>query len=164
MSFDEYFHLSSDGRGQVVGVDEGGLIELGGWQMRVKVSASDTAGQMTLIEARMAGGHRGPAEHIHVGHDEAFFLISGKLRFRVGDGFQTAVPGETVFASRGLAHGFSNPELEEARYLVALTPSGYELYFERLADRLRKLGAMPAPEELVRLMADHGTFLALPIS
>jgi mannose-6-phosphate isomerase-like protein (cupin superfamily) len=127
---------------------------------QMKVSASDTAGALTLIESRMAGGHAGPAEHIHIGHDEAFFVISGQLKFRVGEGYRTVVSGETVFASRGLAHGFSNPKLEEARYLVALTPSGYEFYFERLARLIREHGTMPSQKELASLMAEHGTFLA----
>ena len=128
--------------------------------MRVKVAASDTAGAMTLLEGRMAGGHAGPAEHVHMGHDESFFVISGQLKFRVGDGYQIATSGETVFASRGLAHGFSNPTTDEARYLVALTPSGYEFYFERLAALVRQHGAMPSRETLARLLAEHGTFLA----
>lgn len=97
---------------------------------------------------------------LHIGHDEAFFVISGELKFRIGEGYRTAVAGESVFASRGLAHGFSNPQSQEARYLVALTPSGYEFYFERLAGLIRKHGAMPSQEELARLMAEHGTFLA----
>ncbi len=130
--------------------------------MRVKVTAADTAGAMTLIEARMAAGHGGPAEHVHAGHDEAFFMLAGELRFRVGDQYRTATAGETVFASRGLAHGFSNPGHDEARYLVALTPSGFEVYFERLAALLRAQGALPSPDRLAALMAEHGTFLAAP--
>ena len=150
------------GRGGVVAPDEGALIVLPGWRMLVKVAASDTSGQLTLIEGRMAPRNAGAAEHVHLGHDESFFVISGRLRFRVGDGYRTALPGETVFASRGLAHGFSNPDPEEARYLVALTPSGYEFYFERLAQLVRANGAMPEREQLVRLLAEHGTFLVEP--
>ena len=110
MSFERYVGMGGAGRGTFLGQDEGALIELPGWRMRIKVSASDTAGAMTVIEARMDGGHAGPAEHIHIGHDEAFFVISGQLKFRIGDGYRTAVAGESVFASRGLAHGFSNPQ------------------------------------------------------
>ena len=155
--------MGGAGRGKLVGRAEGGLIELPGWQMRVKISASDTAGRLTLIEAAMAGGHGGPVEHIHVGHDEAFFLLSGRLRFRVGNGYRDANEGETVFASRGLSHGFSNPSDAEARYIVALTPSGYEFYFERLAAMIRSHGAPPDRETLARLMAEHGTFFAEPL-
>lgn len=152
------------GRSNWVGAGEGAPLLLPGWRMRVKVAAEDTGGAMTLIEARMAAGHGGPAEHVHAGHDEAFFVLSGALRFRVGDHYRTATVGETVFASRGLAHGFSNPAQEEAHYLVALTPSGYERYFERLAEMLRAEGAMPTPARLAALMAEHGTFLAEPLA
>ena len=163
MSFDAFRGLGGGGRGFVRGTEDGAPLELPGWSMRIKVAASDTAGALTLIEATMAPGHAGPLEHIHTGHDEAFFLISGQLRFRVGDGHRVVVPGETVFASRGLAHGFANPGADPARYLVALTPSGYELYFERLAALIRRHGAMPSQDELLHLMAEHGTFPATPI-
>ncbi len=158
MSFEEML----GGRGFVHGVGAGRAIELPGWSMRVKVSAADTDGTMTLLEGAMAPGHAGPLEHLHAGHDEAFFVLEGSLRFRVGDGTRVVVPGETVFASRGLAHGFSNPNAEPARYLVALTPSGYEVYFARIAAFLRKEGAMPSRERLVAWMEEHGTFAVAP--
>jgi hypothetical protein len=114
----------------------------------------------TLARAPQCGGQSEIRPLLLAWHDEAFFVISGELKFRIGEGYRTAVAGESVFASRGLAHGFSNPQSQEARYLVALTPSGYEFYFERLAGLIRKHGAMPSQEELARLMAEHGTFLA----
>jgi len=163
MSFERYVQMGGSGRGAIVGAEGGALLTLPGWTMRVKVAASDTAGSFTLIESRMASGHGGPSEHVHIGHDEAFFMLSGSLRFRVGDAYRTVTSGETVFASRGLAHGFSNPTGEEARYLVALTPSGYEFFFERLAALVRAQGSIPEPGTLAALMAEHGTFLAEPI-
>ena len=101
----------------------------------------------------MAPGHRGPLEHLHTGHDEAFFMLSGALRFRVGSDHRQLTTGETVFASRGLAHGFSNEGTEPARYLAMLSPSGYEFYFERLAapDPRARLDAGPR-----RRLAAHG--------
>jgi hypothetical protein len=68
------------------------------------------------------------------------------------------VAGETVFASRGLAHGFANDGAAPAHYLAMLSPSGYELYFERLAALIRHHGEMPDRAPLLRLMAEHGTF------
>jgi quercetin dioxygenase-like cupin family protein len=163
MSFEPFSGALGDRRSKWVEAHEGSPLLLPGWTMRVKIAASDTSGAMTLIEASMAPGHRGPAEHVHVGHDEAFFVLEGALRFRVGDTYRTATVGETVFASRGLAHGFSNAETVSARYLVALTPSGYEVYFERLAALIRAHGAMPDRETLAALMAEHGTFLVDPV-
>jgi quercetin dioxygenase-like cupin family protein len=156
MSFEQRF--GGAGRGFAVPAGEGALLELPGWVYRVKVAASDTAGALTLLEGTMAPGHQGPLEHVHTGHDEAFFVISGSLRFRVGNRYRVAVPGETLFASRGLAHGFSNPGDEPARYLAMLTPSGYEFFFQRVSELLRRHGSMPDRATMLRLMAEHGTF------
>ncbi|MFO0548488.1 MAG: cupin domain-containing protein [Polyangiaceae bacterium] len=133
-----------------------------GWTYRVKVAASDTGGALTLLEGRMPAHHAGPIEHVHAGHDEAFFILEGRLRFRIGDAYRELVPGETVHASRGLAHGFSNTSDEPARYLAMLTPSGYEVFFARLAATLRKLGAPPDRATLLALMAEHGTYAVGP--
>ena len=160
MSFEP---LSPTGaRGFVVEARGGALLDLGGWTCRVKVAASDTGGALTVLEGEMGPGHAGPLEHVHVGHDEAFFLVGGRLRFRVGDGYRDVVPGETVFASRGLAHGFANPHAEPARYLAMLSPSGYEDYFARFAALLRKHGAVPYRETLLSLIKEHVTFPAPP--
>jgi quercetin dioxygenase-like cupin family protein len=156
MSFER--RIAGAGRGFVVKAGEGPLVELPGWTYRVKVAASDTAGALTVLEGEMEPGHRGPIEHVHMGHDEAFFVLSGALRFRIGDGTRQLTAGETVFASRGLAHGFSNDGAEPARYLAMLSPSGYEFYFERLAALIRKHGSMPERDALLGLMAEHGTF------
>jgi quercetin dioxygenase-like cupin family protein len=156
MSFEP--RLAGAGNGFVVPAGEGALLQLPGWTYRIKVSASDTGGALTVLEGEMAPGHRGPIEHVHTGHDEAFFVLSGALRFRVGSEHRQLAPGETVFASRGLAHGFSNEGAEAARYLAMLSPSGYEFYFEHLAALIRQHGAMPERDVLLRLMAEHGTF------
>jgi quercetin dioxygenase-like cupin family protein len=156
MSFEP--RVAGAGRGFVIEAGEGALLQLPGWTYRVKVSASDTAGALTVLEGEMAPGHRGPIEHMHTGHDEAFFVLNGALRFRVGGDYRRLAVGETVFASRGLAHGFSNEGAEPARYLAMLSPSGYEFYFERLAALIRAHGAMPERDVLLRLMAEHGTF------
>ncbi len=156
MSFEP--RLAGAGRGYVLDAGEGSLLELPGWTYRIKVAASDTGGALTVLEGEMAPGHRGPLEHVHTGHDEAFFMLSGALRFRVGSAYRDLTAGETVFASRGLAHGFSNDKSEPARYLAMLSPSGYEFYFERLAALIRSHGSMPERDVLLRLMAEHGTF------
>ena len=146
------------GRGFVRGPGDGWLIELPGWRYAVKVAASDTGGRLTVLEGTMAPGHQGPLEHVHCGHDEAFTVLEGTLRFRIGNDYRDVVAGETVFTSRGLAHGFSNPDYTPVRFLVMLTPSGYETYFERLAGMIKKSGSMPSRDALLKLMAEHGTF------
>jgi uncharacterized cupin superfamily protein len=163
MSFESFLQARGAGRGKWIASDGGAPIHLPGWEMRVKIGAQETQGAMALLEATMAPGHTGAAEHVHAGHDESFFVIEGSLRFRLGDTYRSVSAGETVFASRGLAHGFANIGACPARYLVALTPAGYEVYFAEVAALVLKHGAMPDRETLVRLMADHATIVAEPL-
>jgi len=129
--------------GFVVAIGGGHAIELPGWSMSVKVGANATGGALTVIHAGMDAGHPGPAEHIHDGHDETFFVLTGTLRFRLGDRYRSVTAGSTIFAPRGQAHGFSNPSGQRASYVVMLTPSGYERYFEQVADHVKRTGVLP---------------------
>jgi quercetin dioxygenase-like cupin family protein len=64
--------------------DEGQPIELPGWSVRVKVSAADTRGRLTVLRGEMAPHLPGPAAHVHAEHDETFVVLSGRMRFRGG--------------------------------------------------------------------------------
>lgn len=132
--------------------------------MLVKVAGADTLGRLTVLEGRMAPQLPGPPAHVHDDHDETFVVLEGRMRFRVGERFYTAVPGETVFASRGIAHGFGNPFDEPARYVVILTPSGYEDYFSKVAEHVARTGAVPDAHQMQELLAQHQTVLAPPLS
>lgn len=151
-------------QGFVRGRAEGQPIDLPNWSMLVKVNAGDTLGRLTVLEGRMAPQLAGPPAHVHSGHDETFVVIEGRMRFRTGDTFSTAVPGEIVFASRQLAHGFNNPFDDPARYIAILTPSGYENYFARVAEHVARTGAMPDHEQARELMAEYDTVLAPPLA
>jgi quercetin dioxygenase-like cupin family protein len=151
-------------RGFLLSEGEGAPLDLPGWRMAVKVGAADTAGALTVVEGVLAAGNPGPAPHVHDGHDECFVLLAGRMRFRVDAGFRTAAAGDTVFAGRGLAHGFGNPFEEPARYVVMLTPSGYEDYFAALGARIAEIGGMPDAAWTAELMARFGTRPVAPIS
>lgn len=132
--------------------------------MQVKVGAADTGGLIAVIEGEMAPGLPGAPAHIHADHDETFIVLDGRLRFRIGSRFHTALPGEVVYASRDFAHGFANPFNEPARYMAVLSPSGYEEYFSALASHVATQGAMPEPDQIATLMGRHRTVLAPPLA
>lgn len=132
--------------------------------MLIKVTAADTVGRLTVLEGALAPRFAGPPAHVHHNHDETFVVLEGRMRFRLGEQFHTAVPGETVFASRQLAHGFSNPFDQPARYILMLTSSGYEDYFAKVAEHVARTGAMPDTDQIRVLMAQHHTILAPPLS
>jgi len=151
-------------QGLVRGLGEGQSIDLPGWSMQVKVTAADTLGRLTVLHGQMAPQLAGPPAHVHAEHDETFVVLAGRMRFRIGDRFYTAVPGETVYASRWLAHGFGNPHDEPAHYAAILTPSGYEDYFRKVAQHVADTAALPDPALTAELMAQHATVLADPLT
>lgn len=151
-------------RGFLARPGSGERIVLPDWRMAVKVGAADTRGALTVIEGVLAPGNPGPVPHTHDGHDECFVILEGRLRFRLDAEFHTAEVGDTVFAGRGLAHGFGNPFEEPASYVVMLTPSGYEGYFVELAARIAELGTAPDPSWIEGLMARYATRRAEPVA
>jgi mannose-6-phosphate isomerase-like protein (cupin superfamily) len=71
--------------------------------------------------------------HIHHADDEAWYVLEGSLRFRLGDETVDVPAGATIFAAKGTAHAYGNPSPEPARYLLVMTPK-----IERLIERLHE--------------------------
>src|SRR3954452_14464688 len=49
---------------------------------------------------------------VHHEDDEAWYVLDGRLRFRLGDDEVEAKPGAAVFAPRGVPHTYWNPSPE----------------------------------------------------
>jgi len=128
--------------------------------LRVTIPSAATGGAFTVIHGHMAPLLEGSPAHIHDGHDEAFYVLSGRMRFRLGDREQDVETGGTAYAPRGLAHGFANAAAEPALYLAIVSPSGYEDYFREVEAHLQKTGTMPDLEQTRRLMDAYATRLA----
>jgi mannose-6-phosphate isomerase-like protein (cupin superfamily) len=61
--------------------------------------------------------------HVHHRDDEAWYVLEGALRFRLGDREVEAPAGSAVFAPRGTPHTYWNPHQEPARYLIVMSPN-----------------------------------------
>jgi len=59
--------------------------------------------------------------HIHHGDDEAWYVLSGTLGFRLGDVEITAAAGSAVLARRGTPHTYRNAGGTDAEYLLVMT-------------------------------------------
>jgi mannose-6-phosphate isomerase-like protein (cupin superfamily) len=68
--------------------------------------------------------------HIHHRDDEAWYVLDGALRFRLGDDEIEASAGSGVLGPRGLPHTFWNPYEQPARYLLVMTPNTFRLIQE----------------------------------
>jgi mannose-6-phosphate isomerase-like protein (cupin superfamily) len=83
--------------------------------------------------------------HFHRNEDEAWYVLEGRLRFRIGDDEIEAPAGSAVLAPRGNPHTFWNPTEEPARYLLIMAPKTWSLVEEihktedRSPDRMREL-------------------------
>ena len=60
--------------------------------------------------------------HVHHSDDEAWYVLSGTIGFRLGDDKVEASAGSAVLARRGTAHTYWNAGNSEARYLLVMTP------------------------------------------
>lgn len=60
--------------------------------------------------------------HVHHEDDEAWYVLRGRLGFRLGDEHVEAGPGAAVLARRGTPHTYRNAGGEEAEYLLVMPP------------------------------------------
>ncbi|MBC8085598.1 MAG: cupin domain-containing protein [Hymenobacter sp.] len=145
-------HLDS---GFVVAAGTGRLgeqIRLGGHSPTdLKVAAQDTGGAFSLWEYT---GHEkgGPPLHVHPHQDEAFYVLTGTYRFRVGKAEHELMAGDLIFLPRNVPHTFAQLT-ESGRLLCFFQPAGRMEDFFREAARFR---APPTPKQAARLFADHG--------
>lgn len=61
--------------------------------------------------------------HVHDDQDKFYYVVSGRGRFRLGDEWATADPGEVVWAPAGLLHGVINEGDERLTLLVGIAPA-----------------------------------------
>jgi quercetin dioxygenase-like cupin family protein len=94
----------------------------------VKAGADTTGGALSVLESSIPPGS-GPPMHVHTLEDEAFYVLSGLLEFRVGDRRFTANAGDFVYAPRGTPHCFKNIGAHVARTIFLYTPGGFEKFF-----------------------------------
>jgi uncharacterized RmlC-like cupin family protein len=87
---------------------------------------------VTVFENVIAPGD-GPPFHTQAGEDEAWYVLEGELRFRLGDDVANAPAGSLVFVPRGTPHCFRNVAPRAARIIVMFTPSGMERFLDRFA-------------------------------
>ena len=98
---------------------------------RVLLRSEESDGQVSVIETRPSPGF-GPNLHTH-DFDESFYVLEGELTFQLREELVSAVPGDLVFAPRGVPHTFANLSDTPARQLIVCTPAGFERYFARMA-------------------------------
>jgi quercetin dioxygenase-like cupin family protein len=93
---------------------------------------------VTVTWSRYSSGERGPELHLHREHTDAFYVLSGTLRFALGpEGEQVvrATAGTLVSAPPGVAHSFMNDDAEDVTWLNIHTPdAGFAAFLRGARD------------------------------
>jgi quercetin dioxygenase-like cupin family protein len=144
--------LIPPGHGRTFGAGKG--------QLELKVG-SEARGQFGIMEGVLPPGG-GPPPHRHQHHDEAFYVLQEQIEYWLGDEWVTAAAGTCVYAPAGLAHGFRNRGVSDARQLIIAAPAELLEFVEALhitkEDELGALLSRYATEFVaVRRYAGQGT-------
>ena len=127
-----------------------------GGPLLFKARGEQTGGALTALENVIPPGS-GPPLHVHAEQDEAWWVVEGVVRFRMGDETAHAAAGGFVWIPRGMPHAFRNDEDAAARLLVLFTPAGMEPFFDAM-------GALTSvePADFTRLGAGVGMTVVGP--
>ncbi|MFI9810073.1 cupin domain-containing protein [Streptomyces sp. NPDC052301] len=140
----------------VVGPGDGETIALGTTRMRVLEDGSHTGHRLAIAESVLAPHTQGPPQHRHARHDEGFYILSGTVRFTVGDEDHDATAGTLVMVPPGTPHTFCNPTDQPAVMLSTFTPDLYVQYFRDLQDLLTD-GRPLTPQANIETMSRYAT-------
>ena len=90
----------------------------------------------------------GRPAHVHTREEEAFFVLRGRLTFRLDDAVVEVGPGTFLNVPRGTKHRFSNDSASEAEMIFWFAPAGIEGLFDELGER---------PQDIVAIGERYGT-------
>jgi len=108
-----------------------------GNRVRVLASAEQTGGAMTVLEFDEAEGYV-TVLHRHDDADEMIYVIDGSLTVFMDDVRQEVGAGSYILIPKGKVHAQGNTSGKRVRFLLQLSPSGFERFFygrQELEDR-----------------------------
>jgi quercetin dioxygenase-like cupin family protein len=111
------------------------------------VETTGSSGGRRLVTEWTVPRFRGAAPHVHPGMTESFHVLSGRMTVREGRAHRVLLPGESLVARPGTAHGFANTYDEPLRWRQVNEPAGnHERLFELLLETMAARGtADPSP-------------------
>lgn len=117
----------------------------------VKISGSDTDGDLALFEQTSLSQGRGTPLHVHPAQDEVFYVLEGAYRFKVGDDLFDLITGETIFLPRKVPHAWTQVS-PKGKMLVVLQPAGR---LENFFVTMSALDHEPTAKEVAKIFADN---------
>ncbi len=152
--------MAEEPRAFVVMPGQGRLLDLGGFEMRVKADGGNTDGVVSVLEATEPPGF-GPPIHVHHDAAEAFYVLEGEYVMHL-DGEEFRCPaGSFIFIPLGVPHGFRVGDLPR-RNLNFYFPASMTGYFDDLAAALGR--ADVTEDDLERIAQAHAMEIVGPPS
>jgi quercetin dioxygenase-like cupin family protein len=116
----------------------------------VKISGSDTDGDLAIFEQTSLSQGKGTPLHIHHFQDEIFYVIEGAYYFQVGDEKFNLAKGESIFLPRKVPHAWTQVS-ETGKMTVIVQPAGkLENFFITVA----ALDHEPTTKEMEKIFSD----------
>ncbi|MFJ8604757.1 cupin domain-containing protein [Streptomyces shenzhenensis] len=140
----------------IVGPGDGELFVNGPSQIRILEDGSSTNHRLGIGEITIPPHTPGPPQHRHAQHDEGFYVLSGSVRFTVGQTDHDAGAGTWVMVPLGAPHTFANVSDEPAAMLNTFTPDLYVQYFRDLKDMVES-GQPLTPDSVAAVWTKYGT-------
>ncbi len=117
----------------------------------VKISGSDTNGNLAIFEQTSLSQGKGTPLHIHNSQDEIFYIIEGSYKFKVGDDKYDLTAGDSIFLPRKVAHAWTQVS-EKGKMSVIMQPAGkLENFFVTMA----ALDHEPSQQEIAKIFSDN---------
>jgi quercetin dioxygenase-like cupin family protein len=136
-----------------LGKEEGPAVWFLNTLVLVKATADQTGGRFGLIE-NIAPVGAGSPYHVHRAEDETFYILDGELEF-ISEGRRFVHgAGGYVFLPRDIPHGFRVVGESIARFLILVTPGGFERFVSEAGEPAAEL-RLPEPSrpDLQKLVA-----------
>ncbi len=117
----------------------------------VKVSGSDTDGDLAIFEQTSLSPGKGTPLHIHHFQDEVFYVMEGSYYFQVGEDKHTLTAGDSIFLPRKVPHAWTQVS-EKGKMTVTMQPAG------KLEDFFVTMSALdhePTAAEIAKIFADN---------
>ncbi|QHS55006.1 cupin domain-containing protein [Mucilaginibacter sp. 14171R-50] len=153
----ERTNLARTGKAFIANAGEGrihGHIKLKGVNQNiidVKVSGSDTDGQLAIFEQTSLSQGKGTPLHVHHSQDEIFQVLEGEYQFKVGEDQFRLKAGDSIFLPMKVPHAWTQASAR-GKMTVTLQPAGkLENFFVSVA----ALDHEPSHAEMAKLFADN---------
>jgi len=117
----------------------------------VKVSGSDTNGDLAIFEQTSLSQGKGTPLHIHNSQDEVFYVMEGAYYFQVGEEKYNLTVGDSIFLPRKVAHAWTQVS-EKGKMSVILQPAGK---LENFFVTMSQLDHEPSQSKIAKIFADN---------